>query len=110
LSLLKLPNKNNICWAIGGVEILPQYLMMEYKMTENVNKDQLMQFIERIERLEEDKKAISDDIKDIYTEAKSSGYETKIIRKIVSLRRKTKEQRVEEETLLDLYMNSIGMI
>jgi len=79
-------------------------------MTENVNKDQLMQFIERIERLEEDKKAISDDIKDIYTEAKSSGYETKIIRKIVSLRRKTKEQRVEEETLLDLYMNSIGMI
>jgi uncharacterized protein (UPF0335 family) len=83
---------------------------MEYKMTDGVNKDQLMQFIERIERLEEDKKAISDDIKDIYTEAKSSGYESKIIRKIVSLRRKTKEQRQEEETLLDLYMNSIGML
>jgi uncharacterized protein (UPF0335 family) len=79
-------------------------------MTDGVNKDQLMQFIERIERLEEDKKAISDDIKDIYTEAKSSGYESKIIRKIVSLRRKTKEQRQEEETLLDLYMNSIGML
>jgi len=78
-------------------------------MSDNLNKDQLMQFIERIERLEEDKKAISDDIKDIYAEAKSSGYESKIIRKIVSLRRKTKEQRQEEETLLDLYMTSIGM-
>lgn len=78
-------------------------------MSDGLNKEQLIQFIERIERLEEDKKAISEDIKDIYTEAKSSGYESKIIRKIVSLRRKTKEQRQEEETLLDLYMSSIGM-
>jgi uncharacterized protein (UPF0335 family) len=78
-------------------------------MSDGLNKEQLVQFIERIERLEEDKKAISEDIKDIYTEAKSSGYESKIIRKIVSLRRKTKEQRQEEETLLDLYMSSIGM-
>lgn len=78
-------------------------------MSDGLNKEQLIQFIERIERLEEDKKAISEDIKDIYTEAKSSGYESKIIRKVVSLRRKTKEQRQEEETLLDLYMQSIGM-
>lgn len=77
---------------------------------ENESKNQLMAFIERIERLEEDKKAVSEDIKDIYTEAKSAGFESKIIRKIVSLRRKTKEQRQEEESLLETYMASIGMI
>ena len=79
-------------------------------MADALNKDQLVRFIERIERLEEDKKAIGEDIKDIYTEAKSSGYDSKIIRKIVSLRRKTNEQRQEEETLLELYMQKIGMI
>lgn len=77
---------------------------------ENESKNQLIAFIERIERLEEDKKAVSEDIKDIYTEAKSAGFEAKIIRKIVSLRRKTKEQRQEEESLLETYMASIGML
>jgi len=75
----------------------------------DVNKDQLLGYIDRIERMDEDKRAISEDIKEIYVEVKSAGYDTKIVRKIISIRRKTKEQRQEEETLLDLYMQSIGM-
>jgi len=75
----------------------------------DVNKDQLLAYIDRIERLDEDKRAISEDIKEIYTEVKSAGYDAKIVRKIVSLRRKSREERIEEETLLDLYMQSIGI-
>ena len=72
-------------------------------------KSQLLAFIDRIERLEEDKAAVSTDIKEVYSEAKTSGFETKIIRKIIVLRRKSKEERQEEEALLDLYMSNIGM-
>ena len=75
----------------------------------SIGKDQLLAFINRIERMEEDKAAIVGDIKEIYLEAKSSGFETKIIRKIVSIRRKSKEERQEEEALLDLYMSTLGM-
>jgi uncharacterized protein (UPF0335 family) len=75
----------------------------------DVNKDQLLGYIDRIERMDEDKRAISEDIKEIYIEVKSAGYDTKIVRKIVSLRRKSREERIEEETLLELYMQSIGM-
>jgi uncharacterized protein (UPF0335 family) len=81
----------------------------ELTMSDNVNKDQLLGYIDRIERMDEDKRAISEDIKEIYIEVKSAGYDAKIVRKIISIRRKTKEQRQEEETLLDLYMQSIGM-
>jgi uncharacterized protein (UPF0335 family) len=76
----------------------------------NETKNQLMSFIERIERMEEEKAAVATDIKEIYTEAKNVGFETKIIRKIVSLRRKSKEERQEEESLLETYMSSIGML
>lgn len=79
-------------------------------MTDSLNKDQLLGYIDRIERMDEDKRAISEDIKEIYVEVKSAGYDTKIVRKIVSLRRKSREERQEEETLLDLYMQSIGMV
>lgn len=75
-----------------------------------IAKDQLMAFIDRIERLEEEKSALATDIKEIYAEAKATGFESKIIRKIVSLRRKSKEERQEEEALLELYMSSIGMV
>jgi uncharacterized protein (UPF0335 family) len=76
---------------------------------ENETKNQLLSFIERIERMEEEKAAVATDIKEIYAEAKNNGFETKIIRKIVSLRRKSKEERQEEEALLETYMSSIGM-
>ncbi len=69
----------------------------------------LLAFIERIERLEEDKKQVSEDIKDVYAEAKGTGYDIKIIRKIVSIRKQDREKRREEEEILGLYMAALGM-
>lgn len=68
----------------------------------------LKDFIERIERLEEEKKAIADDIKDVYAEAKGNGYDTKVMRKIVSMRRQDANSRAEEEEILDLYLSALG--
>jgi uncharacterized protein (UPF0335 family) len=70
---------------------------------------QLRAFIERIERLEEDKKTISDDIKEVYAEMKGTGFDTKAARTIVRLRKKDQAMRQEEETILDLYMHALGM-
>ena len=77
--------------------------------TEEVNGGHLRAFIERIERLEEEKKALSDDIKDVYGEAKGNGFDVKIMRKIVSLRKQDRDRRMEEETILDLYLAALGM-
>ncbi len=75
-----------------------------------VNASHLRAFIERIERLEEEKRTIADDIKEVYAEAKGNGFDAKIMRKIVSIRRQDNEKRKEEETILDLYLNALGMI
>lgn len=74
-----------------------------------VSGQRLKSFIERVERLEEEKKALAEDIRDVYSEAKATGFEPKIIRKIVSLRKSNLEKRREEQELLDLYMAAIGM-
>lgn len=74
-----------------------------------VSGQRLKSFIERVERLEEEKKALAEDIRDVYSEAKATGFEPKIIRKIVSLRKTNLEKRREEQELLDLYMSAIGM-
>ena len=74
-----------------------------------VNAGHLLAFIERIERLEEEKKALAGDIKDVYGEAKSNGFDVKIMRKIVSIRRQDRDSRIEEETVLDLYLAALGM-
>ena len=70
---------------------------------------QLRSLVERIERLEEDKKAIAGDIKEVYAEAKANGFDTRIVRKVISLRKKDTAERQEEEALLDLYMHALGM-
>ena len=75
-----------------------------------VNVSHLRAFIERIEKLEEEKRTIADDIKEVYAEAKGNGFDAKVMRKIVSLRRMDIEKRKEEETILDLYLNALGMI
>lgn len=75
-----------------------------------VARDQLRAFVERIERLEEEKKTVADDIKDVYGEAKAMGFDTKILRKVISLRKKDEEERVEEELILDTYLHALGMI
>ncbi|SNS61462.1 Uncharacterized conserved protein, UPF0335 family [Sphingomonas laterariae] len=75
----------------------------------NVAADQLRLFIERIERLEEEKKGISDDIKDVYLEAKSQGYDAKTMRTIVRLRKMEKHARDEAEALLETYKAALGL-
>jgi len=72
--------------------------------------ERLKSFIERIERLEEEKCGLSDDIKEVYAEAKGAGFEPKIMRQIIKLRRMDKQEVDEEESLLDLYKRALGMI
>jgi len=71
---------------------------------------QLKQFIEQIERLEEDKKGIADDIKDKFAEAKAVGFDTKAMKQILRLRKKSKTERQEEEGILEVYMHALGML
>ena len=75
----------------------------------NVAADQLRLFIERIERLEEEKKGISDDIGDVYLEAKATGYDPKIIRQIIRLRKMPQHDRQEMEAILQTYLAALGM-
>jgi uncharacterized protein (UPF0335 family) len=75
----------------------------------NVAADQLRLFIERIERLEEEKKGIADDIRDVYSEAKSNGYDTKTMRQIVRLRRLESHVRQEADALLETYRSALGL-
>ncbi len=70
---------------------------------------ELRQLIERVERLEEEKTALQDDIKEVMAEAKGRGYDTKAIRTIIRLRKKDPNERQEEEALVELYMNALGM-
>jgi uncharacterized protein (UPF0335 family) len=78
--------------------------------TGGVAAGQLKSFVERIERLEEEKKGIADDIRDVFAEAKGQGFDTKILRQVIRLRKKDSAERQEEEALLDLYMHALGMV
>jgi uncharacterized protein (UPF0335 family) len=73
-------------------------------------KDQLRSIVERVERLEEEKQALSDDIKEVYAEAKGNGFDTKVLRTVVRLRKQDQAERQESEALLDLYMHALGMV
>ena len=75
----------------------------------NIAADQLRLFIERIERLEEEKKGIADDIRDVYSEAKATGYDAKTMRAIVRLRKMEKNDRLEAEALLETYKAALGL-
>ncbi|GLK80358.1 MULTISPECIES: DUF2312 domain-containing protein [Methylopila] len=76
---------------------------------DDIAKDQLTAFVERIERLEEEKKGISDDIKEVYAEAKGNGFDVKVLRKVISLRKQDADERAEQEAILDLYLQALGM-
>jgi uncharacterized protein (UPF0335 family) len=75
-----------------------------------VSGQHLRQYIERIERLEEDKKVIAEDIKEVFAEAKANGFDVKIMRKVISLRKLDAAEREEIETLIDVYKAALGMI
>jgi uncharacterized protein (UPF0335 family) len=72
--------------------------------------DRLKSFIERIERLEEEKKALANDIKEVYAEAKGTGFDTKIMRQLIRIRRMDKDDLDEQETLIDIYKRALGML
>ncbi len=76
---------------------------------QGVARDQLRAFVERIERLEEEKKAISDDIRDVYAEAKGNGFDAKVLRQVVRIRKQDRNERMEQEAILDLYLHALGM-
>jgi len=78
--------------------------------TTAIAQGQLKTIVERVERLEEEKKATADDIKEVYAEAKANGFDTKTLRKVVTLRKKDRAEREEEEAMLDLYLNALGMV
>ena len=75
----------------------------------DVATDQLRSFVERIERLEDEKKTIGDDIKDVYAEAKGNGFDTKVLRRVIALRKQDQNERQEQEAILDLYLCALGM-
>ncbi|PJA59433.1 MAG: DUF2312 domain-containing protein [Rhodobacterales bacterium CG_4_9_14_3_um_filter_71_31] len=77
--------------------------------TTTVAAGQLLAIIERIERLEEEKKEVTEQIKEVYAEAKGNGFDVKTLRKVIALRRKDPEERSEEEAMLDLYLHALGM-
>ena len=78
-------------------------------MTDNVSAEQLRQFVERIERLEEEKRGFADDIKDVYAEAKSTGFDAKTMRAIIRLRKLEKHHRDEADALMETYRRALGL-
>ncbi|MBV9136966.1 MAG: DUF2312 domain-containing protein [Hyphomicrobiales bacterium] len=79
-------------------------------MSDAVAPDLLKAFVERIERLEEEKTSIAGDVKEVYAEAKAQGFDTKILRKVVALRKRDAAERREEEEIMDLYLQALGMM
>ncbi len=77
--------------------------------SESISKDRLKQFVERVEKLEEDKAGIAEDIKEVYAEAKSQGFDVKIMKQVIKLRKKDREQLEEEQNLLDLYKDALDI-
>ena len=73
-------------------------------------KDHLKAFVERVERLEEEKKAIADDIRDVYAEAKGNGFDVKTLRVVVRLRKQDLNERKEQEAILETYLHALGML
>ena len=93
--------------SVAGTESFPKSDV--FKGSGTVASRQLKSFVERIERLEEEKKGLADDIRDVFAEAKGQGFDTKVMRQVIRLRKKDVAERQEEEALLDLYLHALGM-
>jgi len=104
-----------IFWArFFAVRVNTYFGIVEHRRTPmadtSVTRDHLRALVERIERLEEEKKAIADDIKDVYGEAKANGFDVKTLRHVIRLRKVEAAERAEQEAMLDLYMTALGMV
>jgi uncharacterized protein (UPF0335 family) len=87
--------------GFGGIQVPHQTL-------NKTDQDKLKQIVAKIERLEEEKKQTADDIKDVYSEAKAFGYDTKVLRKVIRLRKQDRQEREEQEQIMELYMAVLG--
>ena len=101
---------DNSSAAVTSFPVNSEETSEEAKDIGGVGGQRLKAFIERIERLEEEKAALAEDIKEIYAEAKSTGFDTKTIRKVVALRKMDTEKRREAEELLELYKSAVGLV
>lgn len=77
---------------------------------QDATQKQLQQFVEQIERLEEEKRSLAADVRDKFAEAKAVGFDVKVLRRVLQLRRKSKAERQEEESVLDVYLHALGML
>ena len=89
---------------------MPATAAAEEQPSTSFAKEQLKAVVERVERLEEEKKAIADDIKDVYAEAKGHGFDVTALRTIVRLRKQDSDERKEQEAILETYMHALGML
>jgi uncharacterized protein (UPF0335 family) len=103
-------SENRATITITGEELKHMAAAAQADIFGNVSADQLRLFIERIERLEEEKKGLNDDIRDVYAESKANGYDTKTMRKVIALRRMEKHARDEADALLETYRAALGML
>jgi uncharacterized protein (UPF0335 family) len=121
VALLRVKPESAARQSVRRLIFQPQQFPQEYPMATSAAavqdepatkfaKDQLKAIIERIERLEEEKKTISDDIRDVYGEAKGNGYDVKALRTIVRMRKQDANERAEQETILETYMQALGML
>jgi len=95
----------------GGISVTTTLGAVKKASRQNgIAGDHLRAFVERIERLEEEKRSVADDIKSVYGESKAMGFSPKIIRKVIALRRKDEAERREEQAMLDTYLHALGMI
>jgi len=101
---------NSIIRSIRSIRWPPLLPPSRKSLPTTFAKDQLKAIVERIERLKEEKKTISDDIRDVYAEAKGNGFDVKALRTIVRLRKQDANERAEQETILDTYMQALGML
>ena len=82
---------------------------MSYPSNSSVAHDQLHAFVERIERLEEEIKSLNDDKREVYAEAKGNGFDVKVLKQVVAIRRKDRAEYAEQQTILELYLTALGM-
>jgi uncharacterized protein (UPF0335 family) len=101
----RFSKKRRLMPDFGGEEVVvaPQALTM-------TTKEKLKQIVARIERLNEEKAAIASDIKDVYGEAKATGFDAKVLRKVIALRKQDRRERAEQEQVMDLYLAALGDI
>lgn len=99
-----------IAWAFNATSKGSRRNHEKMAETGGITGSQLKSIVERVERLEEEKKALADDIRDVYAEAKANGFDAKTLRTVVRMRKQDRAEREEQEALLDLYLHALGMI